>query len=115
MINYCIEILQRHKEAKDAEIISNDEFLKIYNDIILNGVGSKYNSNSSSSSSSSSSFIPPLSSPPVVLKNKSNKRKLLMTNNIDPNANNIDPNIIKSFHLNAIQYARTSKEGVTVS
>ena len=26
----------------------------------------------------------------------------------------MQPNIIKSFHLNAIQYARTSKEGVTV-
>ena len=71
-----LEILQRHKEAKDAGIISNDDFIKIYTDIIVNGAGSRNSSNSSSSS-----FTPPPLLPTPVLLNRSNKRKSATFNN----------------------------------
>ena len=68
-------ILLRHKEAKDAGIITNVEFMKIYNDIIVNGVGGSGNNTSNSSSSSSSHHTPQPPSPPE-LNNKIYRRKL---------------------------------------
>ena len=77
-----MEILQRHKEAKDAGIITNVEFMKIYNDIIVNGVGGSGNNTSNSSSTSSSHHTPQPPSPPEL--NNKNKRK--RERNTYPNA-----------------------------
>ena len=76
-----IELLKRHKASRDAGIISQEEFMDIYNRVINEDSRNNHQQSSphfiplssSSSSSSITSQQPQSITAPIILKNKSNQ------------------------------------------
>ena len=77
-----IELLKRHKASRDAGIISQEEFMDIYNRVINKDSRNNHQqssphfitlSSSSSSSSTTSQQPQSITTAPIILKNKSNQ------------------------------------------